>query len=147
MIRRRLLILAAFTVLSAGCGGGEFPVAKVSGRVTLNGQPVDKVSVMFQPIAAEGKLNSGMGSYGITDTDGRYTLKLIGKETKGAVIGKHKVRIENYTEPGDSSDDRPKKRPKAAVPIPRKYNQLEAKLEFDVPSGGTDKADFDLTSP
>src|SRR5581483_10021007 len=85
MIRRRLLILAAFTVLSAGCGGGEFPVAKVSGRVTLNGQPVDKVSVMFQPIAAEGKLNSGMGSYGITDTDGRYTLKLIGKETKGAV--------------------------------------------------------------
>jgi hypothetical protein len=147
MLLRRMLMLATLALLSAGCGS-EFPTARVSGRVTLNGKPVDQVEVMFSPIAAEGKINSGVGSYGVTDADGRYTLLLIGtKDTKGAVIGKHKVRIDNHSPPGDSSDDRPQKRPKPAVLIPAKYHALNSILEFEVTSGGTDKADFDLTSP
>jgi hypothetical protein len=141
----RLSLLAALLVL-AGCSKGPYDVAPVSGRVTLNGQPVANVAVMFQPMAAGGNYNPGPGSYGITDADGRYTLKLIGKETAGAVVGKHKVRIENYTDPGDPSDDRPRKAVKHANPIPLKYNQGEAILDFDVPAGGTDKADWPLTS-
>jgi hypothetical protein len=147
MLLRRLLMLTALAVLSAGCGS-EFPTARVSGRVTLNGKPVDQVEVMFSPVATEGKINSGVGSYGVTDSDGRYTLILIGtKDTKGAVIGKHKVRIDNHSPPGDPSDDRPQKRPKPAVLIPAKYHHLNPILEFEVTSGGSDKADFDLTSP
>jgi hypothetical protein len=147
MILRHLPILAALAVLAAGCSSEGYKIAPVSGRVTLNGKPVEKAAVMFQPVAPEGNYNPGPGSYGITDAEGRYTLKLIGKETPGAVVGKHKVRIENYTEPDDSADDRPRKRPKPAVPIPAKYNQIEAKLEFDVPPKGSDSANFDLTSP
>src|SRR5262249_24396048 len=113
-------LFAAVALVAAGCGKGENETASVSGRVTLNGQPVAKVAVMFQPIAPEGNLNPGPGSYGVTDSDGRYTLKLIGKETSGAVVGKHKVRIEVYTDPGDSSDDRPRKWVKPAVQIPTK---------------------------
>jgi hypothetical protein len=145
MLLRRLLLLAVLVGLSVGCGG-EFPIANVSGRVTVNGKPVDKVSVMFQPVAAEGKINAGVGSYGITDADGRYSLKLIGKETRGAVIGKHKVRFENWTDPGDTSVDSPKRKQAApAVKIPQKY--YDKPMDYDVKSGGTDKADFDLTSP
>jgi hypothetical protein len=144
MIVLRLSLLAALVAL-AGCGKGPYEVAQVSGRVTLDGQPVAKVAVMFQPMAPKGTMNPGPGSYGITDAEGRYTLKLVGVETSGAVVGKHKVRIENYTEPGDSSDDRPRPRAKPAVPIPGKYNRGEAILEFEVPASGTDNADFPLT--
>ena len=142
---RHLLIFVA--VLPVACSSGEYQVASVSGQVTVNGKAVEKVAVMFQPVAVEGNINPGPGSYGITNSDGRYYLKLIGKETKGAVVGKHKVRIENYTEPDDPSDDRPRKRPKPAVQIPAKYNAIEARLECDVPAGGRKDADFALTSP
>jgi hypothetical protein len=141
----RLLLLAALVALCLGCGS-EFPTANVSGQIKVNGKPVEKVSIMFQPVAAEGKVNAGIGSYGITDADGRYTLKLIGKETRGAVIGKHKVRFENYTEPGDTSDDRSRpKRTQPTVRIPQRY--YDKPMDYEVHSGGSDKADFDLTSP
>jgi len=144
---RHLILLAPLAVVCAGCSSGDYKTAPVSGQVTLNGKPVENVEVMFQPVATDKSFNPGPGSYGITDADGRYTLKLIGKETKGAVVGKHKVRIDNHTPPGDPSDDRPVQRPKFAVTIPAKYHLVEAKLEFDVPSGGSTSADFQLTSP
>lgn len=140
--------MAATVVLAGGCNKGPYETASVSGRVTVNGKPAPNVAVMFQPIAPEGNINPGPGAFGITDANGRYTLKLIGKETDGAVVGKHKVRIENYTEPDDPSYDGPRKaRPKPAIQIPLRYNQGEAILEFEVAAGGTDTADFDLKAP
>jgi len=62
------------------------------------------------------------------------------------VVGKHKIRIENYTDPGNTNDDKSRRPPKAAVPIPAKYYSLNPTLDFDVPARGTDKADFALTS-
>jgi hypothetical protein len=143
---RRVILLVALAVLSAGCRGEGYKTSLVSGRVTLNGVPVAKVAVMFQPIAPQGSINPGPGSYGITNADGRYNLRLIGKETLGAVVGKHKVRIENYTEPGETFDERPRPR-EPAVLIPAKYNAVEAVLEFDVSSRGSEAANFDLTDP
>jgi hypothetical protein len=146
-MRRCFVVLAAPCLFFAGCSSEPYEVASVSGRVTLDGKPVEKAAVMFQPVAPKGNNNPGPGSYGISDADGRYTLKLIGKDRRGAVVGKHKVRIENYTEPEDTTDDRPeRKRAKPAVLIPSKYNRIEAILEFEVPARGTDKADFDLKS-
>jgi hypothetical protein len=150
---RRLLILAILAGLSAGCRREEYQTALVSGRVTLDGQPVARVAVMFQPVAPPGNINPGPGSYGITDAQGRYTLRLMGKETPGAVVGKHKVRIENYTEPdlpsataGGLPDDRPKRSKPPGLPIPLKYNAITPLLEYDVPAAGTDSANFELTS-
>lgn len=147
-MRRRLTLLAAVAFVSAGCSSDGYQVASISGRVTLDGKPVEKVAVMFQPVAPKGTINPGPGSFGITDANGRYTLKLIGlSERKGAALGHHKVRIENYTEPGDTTDDRPNRKPeKPPVPIPERYNRIDAILEFDVLSGGTDEANFDLTT-
>jgi hypothetical protein len=95
---RRLPLLLVLALWAAGCKG-EYDTAPVSGQVTLNGKPVAKVAVMFQPVAPPGNINPGPGSYGITDEDGRYSLTVIGKETKGGVIGKHKVRFINHEEP------------------------------------------------
>jgi hypothetical protein len=142
---RRLLPVAAVAVLATGCSKAPYDTAAVSGRVTLNGEPLAGVAVMFQPIAPDGNINPGPGSYGITDADGRYSLTLIGKETPGAVVGKHKVRIALHDDtPQDISDDTPKRRTKAKVQPPPKYDRAEALLEFEVSAKGSTSADFEL---
>src|SRR5262245_13252044 len=97
---RRVMILAALAVWAAGCSNQPYKTAPVSGRITLNGQPVAGAAVMFQPVAPDNNPNPGPGSTGVTDEQGHYTLKLVGKETSGAVVGKHKVRITNFEPPG-----------------------------------------------
>ncbi|HLJ93880.1 MAG TPA: hypothetical protein VKU02_11895 [Gemmataceae bacterium] len=136
----RSLGIFLLLLLLVGCGGGPYQVAPVSGRVTLNGKPLSSASVTFQPIG-EGKMNPGPGSGAFTDSDGRYTLKLTGTETSGAVVGKHTVMI-RIVHAENTADDRPKK----FKQLPDKYNR-RTKLEFEVPVGGTNSADFQLTSP
>lgn len=145
MIPRRLLLPLAASLLALGCSSEPYDTARVSGRLTLNGKPIPMAAVMFQPIAPEGNINPGPGSYGITDADGRYSLKVVGKETTGAVVGKHKVRITNHTEPDDPSNDGPRKRTKREISVPGRYNQQDALLEYTVPSSGSSDANFDLT--
>jgi hypothetical protein len=142
MLPHRLLVLAVLALLSAGCGrGAPYRTAAVSGRVTLNGQPLAGVAVLFQPLPAPGSVNADPSSAGITDAEGRYTLRLLGIESKGAILGKHKVRIT------------PVEKDEAAGPpqapaqlLPPRYNK-ETTLECVVPSGGNDAADFALTLP
>jgi hypothetical protein len=144
---KRLLILALLVLLSAGCNREPYQVAPVSGRLTLDGKPAPDVAVMFQPVAVGGNINPGPGSYGITDDDGRYSLKLVGKETPGAVVGKHKVRLDPYSRTAnDPYSDAPVRPTKPRTAVPPQYNRIEAILEFQVPAEGSDKADFDMKS-
>src|SRR5437762_6131661 len=139
------LILAVALLLVVGCKEEPYSVAPVSGRVTFNGKALANCEVMFQPVHTASNYNPGPGSYGITDADGRFTLKLIGKETPGAVVGKHKVRFSMRGDPGDPSDDRPRVA-KASVQLPAKYNDIEGKMEYDVPAEGAPNAEFTLSS-
>jgi hypothetical protein len=134
----RLVLLASLPVLAAGCGSEPYQVAPVSGRVTLKGQPFAKAAVVFQPVATEGNSNPGPGSSGITDEQGQYTLKVVGQDKNGAVVGKHKVLITRVHEQ-DPNDDRPKT---SQVPPPR--GKRETPREFTVPADGTDQANFEL---
>src|SRR5215470_13236777 len=102
MTPRLLPLLAALAVGAVGCGNDQ--VAPVSGRVTLDGQPLANAAVTFQPVRTEGKGNPGPGSGGFTDADGRYTLKVTGTEARGAVVGKHKVTI-SLVPPKSEPDD------------------------------------------
>jgi len=142
MTTRRSFLLLALPLalpLLAGCGSGK--IAPVSGRITLNGKPLAKASVTFAPVGSKEKQEPGPSSAGMTDADGRYTLTLIGQDGRGAVIGKHKVRIALQSE-ADTADDRPD----GLKQLPLKYNG-QTTLEFDVPAGGTDAANFDLKVP
>src|SRR5262245_32981152 len=88
----RLLVSASVALLALGCGGEPYQLAPVSGRVTLDDVPLANVHVNFQPMAADTN-NPGPGSYGKTDADGRYELRVVLTGKKGAVVGKHQVRI------------------------------------------------------
>jgi hypothetical protein len=142
-------LLAAGVLLAAlaGCSGGA-GYAPVSGVVKLNGKPYDKAVVSFQPIGTTENPNPGRGSSAYTDENGRYVLK--SDKYSGALVGKHLVRIMTRgnevvgQDPTVGSDDKTPLRPQLD-PIPPEWNAL-SKKEFDVPAGGTDKADFDIVT-
>jgi hypothetical protein len=141
MTMRPLSLLALLLPLLAGCGGGPYKTAPVSGRVTVKGKPLANAAVLFQPVATAGNIEPGPGSTGTTDAEGRYTLSLVGKDSKGAVVGKHKVQVTMMAPDADPSDDRPQR----VKRLPAGYSGKNTKLEYDVPAGGTDAANFELT--
>jgi hypothetical protein len=129
------LSVAVLLVASSGCGGqgDRPPLGRVSGTVTLDGQPLPDVRVTFAP-------ESGRPSAGRTDGSGRYELLYVLK-TKGAKVGKHRVFIDwpaadEEDENAPKTQDRPK--------IPPRYNR-QTTLTGEVRSGAN-TLDFALES-
>jgi hypothetical protein len=118
-----LLRSAAFAVLLsiiAGCGDAK--LGQVSGTVTLDGEPLPRATVEFQP-------TTGSPSYGITDDSGRYRLIYL-RNKPGALIGEHIVRVTTYdwvTNPDESKTEIPER-------VPRAYNEAST-LAFTVKRG------------
>jgi hypothetical protein len=82
--------------LAAGCGGSSAKLVPISGKVTVDGQPVTSGQVSFLPLkegegvnakAAEGSLPAS----GQIEANGEYKLFTNGKE--GAPLGKYKVIV------------------------------------------------------
>jgi hypothetical protein len=132
--------------LLSGCAK-PYKVARVSGRVTLDGKPLAKASITFVPQATKENIAPGPTAAAFTDDDGRFTLG-INKDTPGSVVNKCRVFITSLV--GDSTPtDQDGGPPSAKKPpkdkVPPKYN-TETTLTFDVPPEGTDQANFDLKS-
>jgi hypothetical protein len=60
-------------------------MVEVEGTVTMAGQPLDQIQVEFWPTG------SGVRSVGVTDQAGRFSLMTDDGKTRGAVVGSHKV--------------------------------------------------------
>jgi len=144
MMQRHWIWTVALGVFLGGCGGNG-KLAPVSGVVKLNGKPVADVEVIFQPTSGDSVNAPGPAAYGVTDANGRYTLKVVGEDRNGASVGKSIVRFSGRASAADFSEDG-SKRGKPAVFLPARYGG-DSKIEFDVPPGGTSSADFDLKSP
>lgn len=81
----------------AGCGSGDFPVAKVTGKVLCEGQPVGSAAVYFEPLRVGGSDVSaivGKPGFAFTKPDGTFVISTseVGSED-GAVVGMHRVRV------------------------------------------------------
>lgn len=133
-----MLFVAA--LLLQGCGVPEYKVAPVSGKITIGGKPAAGIAVSFQPDSkGGGGGRPGPGSAGITDSQGRFTLRIVEPEQDGAVVGRHVVRLERMREQ-DPKDDRTVSR---RFLLPDKCR--DGSVTFEVPPEGTDSADFELT--
>jgi hypothetical protein len=144
---RRVLVALPVLVVLVGCNSRPYGVAKVSGRVTMDNKPLAKVSITFVPQATKENIAPGPTAAAYTDADGRYTLG-IDSETPGAVIGRCRIFITSLIGDGkaqDPNDDRPGPFVRPRDKVPEKYN-MKTTLTFDVPPGGTEQANFDLTS-
>ena len=158
MSRTGLAAAAVACLALAGCGDKPKYVS-VSGGVKVDGKPYKGAVVAFQPYAAAGKADAaGVGSTGLTDENGKYTLTATDGNA-GAIPGGHKVRIQTkrdnptaYIDPNVGSDDNPdgdapKKKGTGLVdPIPTSWYGSEGGKDFTVPATGTDTANFDIES-
>jgi hypothetical protein len=122
-------------LLVAGCDSPD--VVPVSGRVTLNGQPLAGACVTLQPTGlGPGERPEAAGSVGWTDDDGRFKLRLIEPERDGALVGVHIVTITTAeSEAGDAAATKGERVPK---------HWRNGSQRFEVPAGGTREANFDL---
>ena len=125
---RRIAFLFLPLLVAVGCSQGP-STAPVSGKVTREGKPFANASVGFQPT---GSANPGSGSYGRTDADGHYDLKLVLTDAPGAVVGPHKVSVTPAGKPRDPKDD-------SAI-----GNTKSVPFQFVVPPEGSTTADFDI---
>ena len=112
-----------------GCGGGGPDRGTVTGKVTLDGQPLEGADLEFQP-------EEGSPSYGTTDDDGEYDL-MYTRDKRGAMLGEHTVRITTST---TDTDDRGNE---VRVPqrVPPEYSQVGVTKDV---KPGRNKFDFDL---
>jgi len=149
--------LAAAVVAAAGCGSDGPKYVPVSGVVKVDGQPYKNAVVSFQPVGTKDSPAPGRGSSAVTDDQGRYSL-LVDDGTAGAVVGKHRVRIQTkrddpaaFYDPAVGNPDNAAAAPAAKKggrvdPIPAEWYSDRGGKEFEVPPGGTDKADFSISS-
>ncbi|QDT45535.1 hypothetical protein Pan241w_56600 [Gimesia alba] len=121
-----------FSVL-AGCGkNADGPkLITVSGKITLNGEPLPEGDIIFRPADGQGHAYAGKiqaGTYSI--------------ETE---VGKKKVEIKSMRDvPGKTTEDNPGEVVNVREQIvPTKYNS-ESTLEIAINEGGADSADFTL---
>lgn len=120
-----------------GCAPSDQPdLGQVTGRITLDDQPLVGVGVVFQP-------ENGRPARGQTDQEGNYELTYI-RNTKGAKVGKNRVEIapseEGESESEDSQSDEsagsPARKPsKSGKPlVPPRYN-IKSELSAEVKPG------------
>ncbi|WDI44841.1 carboxypeptidase-like regulatory domain-containing protein [Bremerella sp. P1] len=139
MLLARILAIAPLCLL-VGCFGSD-KIVPVSGLVTLDGEPLAGAIVGFEPIAQEGDLEAGYGSYAKTDDEGHYQLRSLKKED-GALVGQHRVSVSTVVgEEGPNGEmiGLTKER------VPSRYNN-DTELIIEVPPGGTDEANLELES-
>ena len=120
-------------LLLSACGGAPDNVATVTGKVTLDGQPLANALVTFTP-------KTGAVSFGRTNAEGVYELQY-SREHKGAEIGQHTVSVSTYAE-ADPDGDPPVEGSPERVPV--QFNQ-QSELIKDVASGANTH-DLTLTS-
>lgn len=142
-----LLVLATITTLTGttltGCSNSEYPLAPVSGVVTLDREPLAGARVFFMPVASGEKQLVGPRSVGKTDESGYYEL-ITPAGDKGAVIGAHRVRISTYeTAPDPKSIDNVIIVAEERVPLAYLVGDS---LDREVPAMGLENCNFELKS-
>jgi hypothetical protein len=130
-----LLVLA----VSLGCtkGASTSDLVPVSGRVQMDRKPLVGATVRFIPENYKTDPKKYPVSEGVTDAEGRYTLKVDGS-VEGAVPGRHKVEISIFERKAFISG---KKAEAGHEKIPGLYNS-NSKLSYNVPAEGSKEANF-----
>lgn len=164
-VSKALSVVLNLSVLTAlvGCGGSDKPQTfPVSGKVTLDGVPVEGASVMFRP---EGPGRPGTA---ITDSSGVYRLSSYGEPNDGAAPGVYTIAVIKIGGPGASSlagsapppadpnalstitvapAGKEADAPETEYYVPKKYTDPSTSgLKLTITEGGGDDINLELTS-
>lgn len=84
-------ISAAIVVSIAGCGSANgLDLAKVRGKVTFKGQPIEYGTIMFEPDESKG--TTGPPAIGTITSGGSFILSTE-ESGDGAIVGSHRVSV------------------------------------------------------
>lgn len=138
----KMIVLFAFACLVGGftgCGNpSPVPLAKASGKVTLEGQPVTTGRILFRPIRPAGSKSAIVGKIAraAINENGEFVLTSY-HQGDGAAVGEHRVQL--IAASGAEDDDKEKtKKKKLPGKVPDglvvsveqgKDNYFEIKLE------------------
>jgi hypothetical protein len=157
MLQKPLAILLILAGLS-GCGDSR-QSGQVTGRVTMNGEPIAELGVTFQPAGFKPtKAGKGhedrIGSGATTDANGEFTLKFFDTGKPGVLVGEHtvmitatnlseeesdKIFVHQKTNPDGTIEETP--RGKILSSVPPKW--LDGSVTFTVEEG-LNEVDFEL---
>jgi hypothetical protein len=136
---RHVVPAAVLAVFLAGCGKRppQFN-SQVSGVVLLDGKPLPKAKVEFQP-ALDG-FGAEMNSSAVTDDEGRFTVVRVSTQEPGASVCKHRVIISEMPTPGEFRSQDPAVQAKLVQykaslknrPIPTGYSSPITAIEVEV---------------
>lgn len=141
---QRILLTFGIVMLPTltGCGSAKPEMAKVAGRIALDGAPVKIGTIMFYPVA-------GRPAVGAIQADGTYQLTTSAKGD-GAIVGKHVVTIEATEIVGGENPKRFEDESKGLRPgelrviVPSEYgDRLTSGLQADV-QAKDNSINFDL---
>jgi len=158
--RLGLLVLALVGLLGCGESGGT-AVEYVEGVVTLDGKPIEGVTVSFSPV----KPDVGTAAVGTTDANGvfKLTATLGGKPGGGTAMGDYQVafsklkvlggsQVTSSEDPNygkDVNTSAPPQPTKIEYEVPQKYENPATSGFTATVAKGTNKGDkfkFDLSS-
>lgn len=137
-----LVVLSSLVFLS-GCGGVK--LADASGRLTMDGKPLDGMKVIFVPDAEFG--GKGRISSGVTDSDGRFVLNYEHAgdtpPAKGVAVGKVRVYLmDNKADESGRGGEDEASGAKIDVRVPFAYLNLQSSpIRFEVTKGSNE---FDI---
>ncbi len=155
--RLGLCLLALIGLLGCGDSGGP-SVQYVEGLVTLDGAPIEGVSVSFSPV----KPDAGTPAVGTTDAKGVFRLTAVqgGKPGGGTGVGEYQVTfskikagglssVTSSTDPNYGKEDLTQRRQatQAEYIVPQKYGTAATSGFKVTVKPGTNKGDefkFDL---
>lgn len=141
-------VILVSCLLAAGCGGTDFgPMGSISGRVTMNGEPVaEGTKVLFM------HPSEGHAGFGITSADGAYSIewRRSGTTYDGLPVGKYQVMLvpADYVDVDELSADEMLEGGgsggQTSSQIPPKYLRAATSgLEYEV-SEGENEIDIDI---
>ncbi len=152
---RTFASLVLVLVCITGCGDSYSrpKLVKVSGSITLDGQPLPEASIILEPaVAGKEKGSYNRSSNAMTDAEGKFQISTYG-ENDGLPVGKYKVAVVKQTRknpPGmDPEMATPEQLAKVVVKdiVPVKYNDMTTSgLEVEVTASGMQPSTIALQS-
>jgi hypothetical protein len=144
-MRNLQLFITILTLLVlVGCGDGKLATVKVTGKVTLDGEPLAGASITFTP------KTTGVGhpGYATTDASGIYKLQTSqGAADAGTTPGDYLVAIRKVEVDPDAPPPEPGYSPKTRSVIPTRYAQpTTSELTATVENKRSNEFNFELTS-
>ena len=104
---QRIIALAAIVLMATlvGCGKKGPDVHKVTGKVTLDGKPLEGARVVLH-LDREGGANLARNPAGTSDAEGNVNIEypLNDKMVEGAPLGKYKITVSKYKSEQGSSE-------------------------------------------